>query len=85
MREERARKELAVLVLIKPRALNVEELEARYAARERERVDRELGNRRIRVCVRLVVEDVDGAVSHLKKVDMARDNSGGSGFRRELD
>ena len=54
--EERAGKELAVLLLVEPGALDVEEPEAGDAARERERVDRELRDWLVGASVRLVVE-----------------------------
>jgi hypothetical protein len=57
-REEDAREELAVLLLIEPRTLDVEEPEARNTAREGERVDGELGDRFVGPGIRLVVEDL---------------------------
>jgi hypothetical protein len=43
--------------------------------RERERIDRQLREPLIGVCVWLVVEDMDGAVPDLKEVDVAGDRA----------
>ena len=84
--KQRARKKFAVLLLVEPRALDVEQLEARHEPRERERVDRELRDRLVGARIRLVIEDVHGAVAHLQKVDVAGDRSlGRTHPRRELD
>ena len=66
---------LTVLILVKPRALDVEKLEAGYADRKRQRIDRELRNRLVRARIRFVIEDVDGVISNLQKVEVARDRA----------
>ena len=49
-------------------------------ARERERIERELRDRLIRSGVRLVVENMDGAVAHLEEVDVAGEDARGASF-----
>ena len=71
--EKRARKELIVFLLVEPGAFDVEELQARHAHRERERVDRELRDGLVGACIGFVVQDVHGVVSDLQKIDVARD------------
>ena len=75
-RQQRAREKLAVFLLVEPRTLDVEELEAGDEARQRERIDRELGDRSIGASVRLIVEDVHGAIAHLEKVDVSGEAAG---------
>ncbi len=70
--EQRAREELAVLLFVEPRALDIEELEARHQTREGERVDRQLRDGLIRTGIRLIVEDMHGAVADLQEVDVPR-------------
>jgi hypothetical protein len=72
-REDSPREELAVFVFIEPRALDVEQLEAGDKTRQRERVDRELRDRPVGAGIRLVVDNMDGAVADLKKVDVSGD------------
>ncbi len=84
--EECAREKLIVLVFVKPRALDVEQLQARHADREGKCVDRELRDGLVRARIRLVVEDVHGVVAHLQKVEVAGDAARiGFGARRKLD
>src|SRR5271166_4836463 len=89
-REDGAGEELAVLALVKPRALEIEERDAGQV-RERERIEGELGERLPCGCVGFVVEDVDRAVANLQEVDMAGDRArlalgrGGRCFREQLD
>jgi hypothetical protein len=64
---------------LNPSALDVEEFEAGDALSERQRVNRELRDRPIGPGVRLVIENVYGAVANLKKVNVAGD--GGVGRR----
>jgi hypothetical protein len=71
--EQRAGEKFAVLLLVEPRALDVEELETRHETRQCERVDRELRDRLVGARIRFVVEDVHRAVAHLQKVDVAGD------------
>ena len=72
--EQRAREELAILLLVEPGALDVEESEA-GEARERERVERELRDRLVGAGVRLVVENVHRAVADLEKIDVAGEDA----------
>ena len=71
-REDGAREELAVLALVEPRALEIEERNAGQV-REGERIEGELGERLPGGRVGLVVENVDRAVADLQEVDMAGD------------
>ncbi len=73
LREKRARKEFIVLLLVEPGTLDVEQFEARHADGERERVDRELCDRLVGARVGFVSEDMDGVVSDLQEVEVARD------------
>src|SRR5438552_3050400 len=73
--EERTWEELAILLLVEPGAFDVEELEAGDQAREGERVDCQLGNRLVRASIRLVVQDVYGAVAHLQEIDVSGDRA----------
>ena len=84
LREQRARKELVVFFLVEPGAFEVEELQAGHADGERERVDRELRDRLVGARIGLVIEDVDGVVPDLQKVDMAGDGARRP-TRREFD
>ena len=68
--EDRARKKFAVLMLVEPRAFEVEQRNA-GKVRERERVDRELGERLVGRRVGLVVEKMHRAIPDLDKVDVA--------------
>ena len=70
--EQFAREKFAVFVLVEPRALDVEQLEACEVC-ERERVDGELRNRPTGPSGGLVVEDMNGTVSDLQEVYVARD------------
>ncbi len=81
--EQRAGEELAVLLFIEPGALDIEEPQFRQA-RKRQRVEGELRDRLIRPGVRLVVEDMDGAIAHLEEVDMAGEDARGNSFGQEL-
>lgn len=47
------------------RTLDVEEFESWHQPRQRERIDRELRDRCVGARIRLVVENVHGAVAHL--------------------
>ena len=80
LREQRAGKELAVLLLVEPRALDIEKAKAGQA-RERQRIERELRDRLVRSGVRLVIEDVDGAVADLEEVDVAGEDARGALLR----
>ena len=71
--KQNSREKFAILFFVEPRALDVEEFETGNEARQRERVDRELRDRPIGAGVGLIVEDVDGAVAYLKKVDVSGD------------
>jgi hypothetical protein len=76
------------LLLVKPRALDVKKANA-GEPRECERVKRELRDRLIGAGVGLVVENVDGAVAHLEKVNVTVRTRGsrrfrGHGHRRSL-
>src|SRR5438046_2356364 len=73
--EKCTREVLAILILIEPGALDVEELEAGDAARQRKGVDRELGDRLVRGRIRFVIQDVHCAVAHLQKVDVTGDDA----------
>ena len=66
-------------------ALDIEKREAGHAARESERVDCELCYRLVGARIRLVVENVHGAVSHLQEIDVAGDDPQAAGLGRELD
>ena len=84
LHEKRAREELVVFLFIEPGAFDIEELQARHAYRERERIDRQLRDWLVRARIGFVVKDVHGVVSHLQKVDVARD-AARRPTRRELD
>lgn len=71
LRERRPREEFAVFLLVEPRALDVEEPEARHQARERERIDHELSDRLIGARVGFVIEDMHRAIPHLQEVHVA--------------
>ena len=73
--EKEAGEELAIFVLIEPGALDVEEPQAGHTAREREGVDRELGNWLVGPRIWLVVENVDGPVANLQEIDVAGDRA----------
>src|SRR5205814_745404 len=77
--KEGAREELAILVLVEPRALDVEQPQSGDEARERQCINRELCDRPVRAGVRLVIEDMDGAVPDLEKVEMTGDDARGAG------
>src|SRR5579863_5862548 len=64
------RKELAILVLVKPRALEIEQWNSGQV-RERERADRQLRERLICRRFGLVVEKMHRAIPDLEKVDVA--------------
>jgi hypothetical protein len=68
-------KNLAVLLLVEPCALDVEELEVGNQARERKRIDRELGDWLVGSCIRFVVQDMHRAVSYLQEIDVTGDDS----------
>ena len=57
------------MLLVEPRALDIKKAKA-SEPRECKRIERELRDWLIGARVGLVVEDVDGAVAHLKKVDV---------------
>src|SRR5208283_1892912 len=88
--EDGGREKFAVLALVKPRALEIEERDAGQV-REGERVERQLGERFAGGRLGFVVEDVDRAVANLQEVDMAGDRArlavrrGGRCFREQLD
>ena len=84
LREQCAREEFVVLLLVEPGALDVEEFEAGHADGERERIDRELRNRLVGSGIRFVIEDMHGVVSDLQEVDMAGDRARRP-TRRKLD
>ena len=71
-REERAREEFAVFILVELGAFDIEKPQARQPG-ERERVNHELRDRLVGAGVRLVIEDVHGAVADLQEVDVASD------------
>ena len=48
--------------------LDVGQFEARSAARQRERVNRQLRDRLVGTGIRLVIQDVYGAVAHLQEI-----------------
>ena len=70
LRQQKAREKFVITTFVEPRACDVEQLEARHQAREREGVDGELGNRFVGTGVGLIVEDMNGAVAHLQKIDV---------------
>ena len=72
MRKKHAGKELAIFILVEPRTLYVEEVEAGEAG-ERKGVNGELGDGLVRPCIGLVVENMHGTVSDLEKIDVAGD------------
>ena len=84
IREQRAGKELAVLLLVEPSAFDVKQPEA-GEPRERERIDRELRDRLVGAGVRLVIEDVHGAVADLQEIDVAGEDAGLVAFGQESD
>ena len=73
-RENHAREELTILVLIEPSAFESEQRNAGEVP-ERERVDRELCERLVGGGVGFVIEDVNGAIPDLKEVDVASDHA----------
>ena len=80
--EDRARKKFAILVLVEPRALEIEQRDAGQV-RKRERVDRELRERLVGRRIGLVVEYVDRSVSNLDEIDVAGDDAFLAGHIRE--
>ena len=82
--EKRARKKFVIFLLVEPGTFDVEELQARHADGECQRIDRELRDGLVGACIGFVVEDVHGIVAHLQKVDVARD-AARRPTRRELD
>jgi len=83
MCEKRARKELAVLLLVEPRALDIKEPQS-HKARERERIERELRDRLVGARVRLVIKNMNGTIADLEEVDVAGEDARGASFREEL-
>jgi hypothetical protein len=73
--EECPGKEFTILGFVEPGAFDVEKLEAWIPAGQRQSIDRELGDRLVGGRIRPVVQDVDGTVSDLQKVDVACDHS----------
>ena len=73
MTNDGAREEFAVLVFVEPRAFDIEQHQSGHKPRECKRIDGELGNGLVSVRIGLVVENVDGAISDLQKIDMAGD------------
>jgi hypothetical protein len=73
--EHGAREELAILLFVKPRALDVEEFETGNEPCESEGVNRELGERTIRSSPGLIIEDVHRAVAHLEEINVAGDRT----------
>ena len=71
--EEGARKKLVVFFLVEPGAFDIEELQARHADGECERIDCKLRDRFIRARIGFVIEDVNGIVSDLQKVEVTGD------------
>src|SRR5206468_1927247 len=65
--------EFAILFFVKPGATDIEETQTWHKLGQRQRVDRELGERLVRADIGFVVEDVHGAVAHLQEVDVAGD------------
>ena len=80
--EDRARKKFAILVLVEPRALEIEQRDAGQV-RKRERVDRKLCERPVGRRIGLVVEYVDRSVSNLNEIDVAGDDAFLAGHIRE--
>jgi hypothetical protein len=78
-REDFAREELAMLMLIEPRALEIERRNA-GELRERECVDRRLRERLVGDRAGLIVEDVDRAIAHLHEIDVAGDSALPTGY-----
>src|SRR6202049_5169491 len=72
-------KKFAVLVLVEPGTFDVEELDAGEAG-ERKRIDCELGDRLVRPRIGLVVQNVDGAVPDLEKIDVTGNRAWGAGL-----
>jgi hypothetical protein len=72
--EDRAREKFAILLLVEPGALEIEQRNTGQV-RERERIDGELRERLIRRRIRLVIQDVDRAVAYLHEVDMAGEDA----------
>lgn len=70
----RAREELAILVLVEPRAFKIEERDAAQM-RKCQRVYRKLRKRLSSGRVGLVIENVDGAVPDLEEVNVAGDDT----------
>jgi hypothetical protein len=68
--------ELVVAGLVEPTAFNVEQLQAGHEARQRERIDGELGDRFAGARIGLVVEHMHGTVAYLQKIDVAGDETG---------
>jgi hypothetical protein len=84
--EKRSREELTILMLVEPRALDVEQAQSRYEPRQREGIDGKLGYRLVGAGVGLVVEDMYGTVPDLQEVEMAGYRARGvATARRNLD
>ena len=72
MGEHRAREEFAVLLLVEPRAFDVEQTKPGEPG-ECQGIDGELRERAVGAGVWFVVEDMHRAIADLQKVDMAGD------------
>ena len=83
MCEKRARKELAVLLLVEPRALDIKKSQSRQA-RQSKRVERELRDRLVGAGVGLVIKNMNGTIADLEEVDVAGEDARGASFREEL-
>jgi hypothetical protein len=57
-------------LLVEPRAFDIKKPDAGEAG-DRERVDRELSDWLVRMGIRFVVQDAQGAVSDLEKIEVA--------------
>jgi hypothetical protein len=68
--KKRAGEKFAVLLLVEPGTLDVEQAKP-GEAHERKRVERELGDRLVGAGIGLIVENVDGTVADLNEVDVA--------------
>ena len=73
--------ELEVVTIVEPGTGEVKETQA-GAAREREGIDHELGNRPLMDGARFVVEDMDAAIADLQHVNVAGDRP--SGYERNV-
>ena len=83
-RQQRSRKKFAILLLVEPRAFDIEQAQAGQPS-ERKRIQGQLRDRFIGARVGLVVEDVHRAVADLDEIDVAGEDARLVALGQQLD